>query len=318
MSCSFQPSAPVSKCDWLPESRFTSREQRPQMRRVAVSTIGDVHECLRPSESESHGNLKPRRGVSTWKVAILCPAASTEIESPPRDNSLKRAFASSCRVGHRQWNLWMGYDNHNPKVSFPSAPLPSHRSRSWTLPCSAVHLLNRCHHRNLWLSATNGCMEYGIMEYVLQRKGMIYDDIWSLFNDINGWSMEECKIYRRLYPEIFAPPFPSKVCQSFEQCLQRRWPSSAPISLSFPAIRLALWDHRSWAIWSDEFVASQPSHTKPIHVQKKKGTLRYTDFCVKKKDISAIWALQIHDLQGFFVSVAFGFQLPCGSLQQAS
>jgi hypothetical protein len=58
--------------------------------------------------------------------------------------------------------------------------------------------------------------------------------------------------------------------------------------------------------------ASQPSHTKPIQ-GKKRALYRKVS---KKIEISAVWALQIHDLQGFLVSVAFGFQLPCSSLRR--
>lgn len=273
----------------------------------------------RQNLSESHGNLKPRLLVcphEKWQPAQLHRRKSNLL---PEITPWRGHLHLPGRVGHRQWNLWMGYDTTH--WSFPSGPLPSHRSRSWTLPCSAVHLLNRCHHRNFasfcvfwiwWLSATNGCMEYGIMEYVLQRKGMIYDDIWSLFNDINGWSMEEWKIYRRLYPQIFAPHFLSKQSLPKLRAVSAAAMAFIRSNLSFVSCHpvgtvrssilgdLERWKHHNQAI---------PSPSKA----KKRALYRKVS---KKIEISAVWALQIHDLQGFLVSVAFGFQLPCSSLRR--
>jgi hypothetical protein len=63
---------------------------------------------------------------------------------------------------------------------------------------------------------------------------------------------------------------------------------------------LERWKHHNQAI---------PSPSKA----KKRALYRKVS---KKIEISAVWALQIHDLQGFLVSVAFGFQLPCSSLRR--
>lgn len=127
--------------------------------------------------------------------------------------------------------------------------------------------------------------------------------------------MEECKIYRRFYPQIFAPPL------SKQSLPKLRAVSAAAMAfirsnLSFVSchpvgtVRSSILGH-----WSDESITTKPYQAHPC--QKKGHPSLYRCLC-QKKEISAVWALQIHDLQGFFVSVALGFQLPCGSLQQAS